>query len=541
MCFSHRILFSDTQTLKLKLSLYHGIIPTNTITQQFIPESNPCQPNPCLNEGICSRKNQVELSDQSFECNCRGTGFEGSTCERGVVEVPPIPTLSQNQQHTFEISARPEMDMGVNIEGDGLLLVSPSSITLSRSTPRAQISVTGLRLGQYSLRYTLTGPIADSFDAPEDSRVFVGPAQRGPDEINAYFRSVKNTVGFLNESCCMSTFTYPECPMTTDAVTFLSTCLWTADSNTYATNGIVFARFKSLSIPISISGIEINYSMGTIDTSVPEASSCIACEENANKLVTPSQSAVPEGFENCYFYPVQPGDIADFLTSYALANTYLSRISPLLPSWIGVQLLRPVSTNNPSFNDGDFSTALVEQAEVSGIDGCENLRPGSPGLYSILMYSGSQEIQLRVNDEIQMHQVLGQTVCMVVNLCQEMESPLHAQLPQTVQSTISKLTLLKPYEEAGWSYSIDTVTFYPTRRSVSVSDMYWNGTSMYTPYFPGADIEIGTFVYPSFSSFKEGYVRVKADPFGELGLLSLNVESSEVSCMCHPFKLLHSK
>lgn len=446
------------------------------------------------------------------------------------MEVPAIPSLSQNQPHTFEISARPETDMGVNIEGDGLLLVSPSSVTLSRSAPRAQISVTGLRLGQYSLHYTLTGPIADSFDTPEDSRVFVGPAQRGPNEMNAYFRSVKNTVGFLNESCCMSTFSYPECPMTTDKVTFLSTCFWTADSNTYATNGIVFAQFKSLSIPLSVSGIEINYNMGTIDTSVPEASSCRACEANANNLVTPSQSKVPEGFENCYFYPVQPGDVADFLTSYALANTYLDRISPLIPSWIEVQLLRPASTNTPSFNDGDFSTALLEQTDVSIIDGCENLHPTSPGLYSVLTYAGSQQIELRVNEETQMHDVTKQTVCVAVNLCQEMDSPLHAQLPQTVQSTISKLTLLKPYEEAGWSYSLDTVTFYPTKIPVSVSGMYWNGTSMYAPYFPGADMVIGTFVYPSFSSSKERYIRMKADPFGELGLLSLNVENSEVNC-----------
>ena len=446
------------------------------------------------------------------------------------MEVPPIPTLSENQQYTFNISARPEMDMGVNIEGDGMLLISPSSITLSRSAPSAQISVTGEQLGQYSLRYTLTGPIADSFDTPEDSRVFVGPAQREPNEINKYFRSVKNTVGFLNESCCMSTFSYPECPMTTDKVTFLSTCLWAADSKTYATNGIVFARFKSLSIPLSISGIEINYNMGTIDTRVSKASSCRACEANANNLVTQSQSMVPEGSENCYFYEVQPGDIADFLNSYALANTYINHISPLIPSWIGVQLLHPASTNIPSFNDGDFSTALLEQTDVHSIDGCENLHPTSPGLYSVLTYAGSQRIELRVNEETQMHDVTKQTVCVAVNLCQEMDSPLHVQLPQTVQSTISKLTLLEQYKEAGWSYSLDTVTFYPRRIPVSVSDMYWNGTSMYTPYFPGADMEIGTFVYPSFSS-KERYIRMKADPFGELGLLSLNVESSEVSCL----------
>ena len=327
----------------------------------------------------------------------------------------------------------------MNIEGDGLLLVSPSSITLSRSAPTARINVTGLQLGQYSLRYTLTGPIADSFDTPDDSRVFVGPAQRGPNEINAYFRSVKNTIGFLNESCCMSTFTYPECPMTIDTVTFSSTCLWTASSNMYTTNGIVFAHFKTLSVPLSVSGIEINYNMGTIDTSVPEASSCRSCETNGNRLVTPSQAKVPEGFENCYFYPVQPGDIADFLTSYALATTYLSRISPMFPSWIGVQLLRPASTNNPSFNDGDFSTALVEQEGVSGIDGCGNLQPGSPGLYSVLTYSGSHQIQLRISEETQIHEIMEQTVCIAVNLCQEMESPLHAQLSQRAQTTISNL------------------------------------------------------------------------------------------------------
>ena len=513
------------------MHLFLSIKPERTYTfLYYIPESNPCEPNPCLNGGRCSRTNPVELTDQSFECNCQGTGYEGSTCERGVVTVPPIPTLSQNQQYSFNISAKPEMDMGVNIEGDGLLLVSPSSITLSRSAPTARIGVTGLRLGQSSLRYTLTGPIADSFDTPDDSRIFVGPAQRGPSEINAYFRSVKNTIGFLNESCCISTFTYPECPMTIDTVTFSSTCMWTANSNTYATNGIIFAHFKTLSVPLSVSGIEINYNMGTIDTSVPEASSCRSCEANGNRLVTPSQAKVPEGFENCYFYPVQPGDIADFLTSYALATTYLSRISPLFPSWIGVQLLRTASTNNPSFNDGDFSAALVEQEGVSSIDGCENLQPGYPGLYSVLTYSGSHQIQLRVDEETQIHEIMEQTVCIAVNLCQEMESPLHAQLPLRAQTTISKLTVLKPYQEADWSYSLDTVTFYPTRKSVSVSDMYWNGTNMYTPYFPGADMEIGTFVYPSFSSSKEGYVRMKADPFGELGLLSLNVENSGVSC-----------
>ena len=509
---------------------------TSLINPKLIPESNPCDPNPCLNGGRCIRKNAVELSDLTFECNCEGTGYIGATCERGVVSVPTIPTLSQNEEYMFEVNARPEMEMGVNIEGCGLL-VSPTSITLSRSDPTAEISVRGLRLGQYNLHYTLTGPVADSFNPPDDSRIFVGPRQRRPDEINAYFQSVKNDIGFLNESCCMSTFTYPECPMTTDAVTFLSTCSWTTVDNTYVTNGIVFARFKALSVPLSISGIEIDYNMGTIGTSVPDASSCRACEANINKVVTPTQPKVPAGFENCYYYPIRAGDIADLLTSYALANTYISHISPLFPSWISVQLLEPTSAISPSFNDGDFSTHLVEQEGISGIKGCENVQADYPGLYSVLTYSGSHLIQLRVNEEMQIHDTREQTVCLAINLCQEMESPLYVQLPQKAQDTIKKLTVLKPYQEARWSYTLDTITFYPTRKSIEVSGTHWNGTNMYTPNFPRVDMEIGTFVSPSFSSSKEGYIRMKADSVGELGMLSLNVEKSEVSTVTRKHKI----
>ena len=364
----------------------------------------------------------------------------------------------------------------------------------------------------------LSGPVADSFDTPEDSRIFVGPSERKDDEINAYFHSVRNDIGFLNESCCMSEFTYPECPMTTDAVSFSSTCSWGSNNNVYTTNGIVFARFKSLSVPLSISGIEINYNMGTIDTIVPKASLCMSCEANQDKLVTENRPMLPEGVENCYFYRIGSSDVADFLTSYALATTYINRISLLFPSWIGVRLLQSTSTSTQSISDSDFSTSLVEQEGVSGVKGCENIRADYPGLYSVLTYSGSHPIQLRINEETKMHQLRQQTVCLAVNLCQEMDSPVYAQLPQSVQNNIFKYTILKPYEDADWTYTLDTVAFYPMKRTVNINGMYWNGTSMYNPYFPGADTQVRTFIYPTFSSIKEGYVRIKDDPFGDHGV-----------------------
>ena len=444
------------------------------------------------------------------------------------MRIPAIPALSQNEVYKFEVSARPQTSMSMNIQSNGPLIVSPSSLTLSRSTPRGEVSVTGLRLGQYSLHYTLAGPEADSFDSPEDSRIFVSPRQRRPEEINAYFLSVKNEIGFLNESCCMSTFTYPECPMTTDTITFLSTCSWDASNNIHTTNGIVFSHYRSLNIPLSISGLEINYNRGMIDSSVSEASSCKPCGMNSNNLVTPGKSRIPDSSKNCYYYPIKPGDIADFLSSYALANTYIDRISPLLPSWIGVHLQKPASSTTPSFDDGDFSTSLVEQDDVSDIEGCELVQPESPGLYSVLRYAGSYDIQLRVYDEVQSHETGRQQICLAINLCEETQSPVYVQLPRMVQNTISQLALLKPYRDADWSFSLDTMSFYPIRKSVEIVSEYWNGTSMYTPHFPGANLEIGSLVYPSLSSSKEEYVRIKADSLGGLGTLSLYVENSEV-------------
>ena len=442
--------------------------------------------------------------------------------------VPTIPTLSEGKEYKFNITARPEMDMHVDIEPDGPLNVIPETITLSRGAPRAEISVSGSRSGQYSLHYTLSGPTADIFDSPKDSRIFVGPKERKDDEINAYFRSVKSEMGYLNESCCLSTFTYPECPMTTDAVSFSSVCSWTSDNDIFTANGIVFARFKSLSVPLSVSGIEINYNMGRINTSVLKSSSCRSCEANKNNIVSQYQSKIPESFENCYFYKVQSGDVADFLTTYALANTFIHRISQLFPSWVGVQLSKPTLPFAQSFNDGDFSTSLVEQEGVSNIEHCDKLRPDYPGLYSVLAYAGGYHIQLRINEESEIHATREQTVCLAVNLCQEMNSPIYMQLPQSIQDSILKYTIFKPYKDADWSFSLDTVTFYPERKSVEFDNMYWNGTNMYSPYFPGVDVEIRSSVYLNFASSKEN-VRLKADPIGELGEVSLNVENSQVS------------
>ena len=173
------------------------------------------------------------MSDLTFECNCDGTGYKGSTCERGIISVPEIPMLSQDVEYRFNITARTLTDMIVHIYDirDDEYKHLYERVYLSRSVPTAEASFPIDRVGQHTLHYTLEGAAADQFDPPQNQTIFVAPRQRRPEELNAYFLSVKSEVGFLNGSCCLSSFTYLECPMTTDSVTFSSTCSWTANNN----------------------------------------------------------------------------------------------------------------------------------------------------------------------------------------------------------------------------------------------------------------------------------------------------------------------
>ncbi len=51
-----------------------NVISSNNL--RFMPESDACMSNPCLNNGVCS----IDSSNQ-FKCDCRFTNYEGSTCE----------------------------------------------------------------------------------------------------------------------------------------------------------------------------------------------------------------------------------------------------------------------------------------------------------------------------------------------------------------------------------------------------------------------------------------------------------------------------
>ena len=159
-------------------------------------ETNPCDPNPCLHGGTCM-ESTTESND--FKCDCQGTGYQGSTCERGIVFTPRIPSLTKDEQNTFEIAAYPDTELTVKIESSfaRALNVTPRSITFTRRNNISQFSVEGFFAGQYALQYILSGFEAVNFESPEESPVFVRQPRSEKKPTNAYYDAVRNEPGVL--------------------------------------------------------------------------------------------------------------------------------------------------------------------------------------------------------------------------------------------------------------------------------------------------------------------------------------------------------
>ena len=480
-------------------------------------ETNPCDPNPCENNGICSTAEKMSIEEQSFQCNCDQTGFEGPTCNRGIVTTPFIPTLIENEVSMFNISANPPMDLVIGLSAGRAVEVQPRTLVINRTSPTATFEMMGTRAGHYALTYEVSGPISDRYEMPENSPILVS-RRRKSNEINRYFKLTGMKPGLLTESCCSSTrvgFTYRECPMSTDAVEFRSTCIWLSSGIEYKTSGIVFAQFKSLSLPLSISGVKIEYDSGIISSSLSDRpiSSCKQCPKNRNRDLSINILKL----KGCYYLPFNSGDVEDFLKSRSLANTYLNRIKNLLPSWLSISL--PTRETTAISYDGiDFAAQLVEQGDVSDISGCEHIVADDPGLYVVLRYSHDFTISVEGETARYNSSALSNNppVCIAVNLCKEMASPVYNSLPANLQEAIRQLPLMEPYNREGWEFRIEGVTFYNTSRKLTISDMYWNGLNLKTPELPDFDIKMAITASMPYVSSPRRHLSISIDYSGSL-------------------------
>ena len=368
----------------------------------------------------------------------------------------------------------------------------PRQITLNNETTSGTFQISAERVGHYTLSYQLRGSISDEFDIPASSPVLVS-MNRSDERVNRYFTYQETDPGLIVESCCKPmALMYSECPMSTNPISFRSSCKWFSVVSRFETPGIVFTENKNLILPLSISGISIIYNgMGEIlsGLSIIPLAFCMSCASNRGKHLTSKPLNPPD----CYFYQFDSGDVEDMLKSNSLAYTFIDRIARLLPSWLSISVLNNEG-DSTSFYDIDIATSLVKHEDVNGISGCESIVASDPGLYMVLRYSRGFEVSMDGGSV--RHRPIAPTdsnpVCVAVNLCRDVDSPVYMGLPSHVQSIVRQLPALVPYNQDNWQYSIESVALYSQARNVTIPGMYWNGTEIYSPEMSSPDLRIET-------------------------------------------------
>ena len=358
-----------------------------------------------------------------------------------------IPNLMINQKQVqiFNISARPISTLVIMLNSPSGIEIKPNRIVLGEMQTSASFQIRAIAAGQYFLSYELSGSAAVDFETPESTSVLV-PASRSAGHVNRYFRLLRERIGIVRESCCQPEhFTYSECPTSSTPITFRSTCSWMSDNTRHETRGVVFAEHEGVSLPISINGISINYANpGSISSQIFDEpiSSCSPCSQSQSEVFGTTLSSL-----TCYYYKFNSGDVEDMLRSNSLVDTFLDRLSDQFPPWFGVSVL---SSTSSSIQEFDFLASVVKQDAVSMIRGCENVAARDEGLYIAVRYQQSFELSVGADTLRHVHSSAEQDsnpVCMAVNLCEGIESPISVGLPESIQTMIRQLSFMASYNQ----------------------------------------------------------------------------------------------
>ena len=462
------------------------------------------------------------MGESDHSCDCEGTGYTGPTCTTGIVFIPPIPNLVQGMPINVTVSALPDIDLTIHIDGGDHIHVSPTIVRITAPATSADFTISSDTPGLYSIRYLLTGSDGVNFNPPPDSAVIVTEIS-GQGGMNQYFAAVKSPVGVLKESCCNPELSY-QCPGSSlNQLYFVSGCEWSQNSGDQVSPGVVFVASRDLSLPLSIRGIGISNSYDFTQPQSP--GSCENCENN--RPIDPRRLARvcrmnPKQIR-CIcppYYPFMTSDIPDFLNARSLALTYLQKIQPLFPSWVQ-SVSVDLDTANPfvdAFAAYEYNTELVPAVHISRIEGCENIATTDQGLYSVLRYartiSATIDGQTLHYSDSSNPPVVGKPMCFAINLCQGASSPLYIELsPETHTVLVSEF--LREYVDRGWEITIRSVALFETGLSMTVDfrEQYWNGIAFAIPEIPLISDVI--MIMESNARFNSGHLKIKMEFSGK--------------------------
>ena len=422
-------------------------------------ERELCFPNPCQHNGTC-----FITEDNTYVCNCDGTGYSGEKCDVLLINTPDISALIINSPKNFSLFSRPDRNFVLELVPDDRsnLKVKPSSLIFSEMITEHNISVIATEPGVYKLQYKVKD---DSLNYQPIPPATILVSDNDTDFSSCEERNV--TCGLMQPGCCRANEVQLDlkfqCPPSDSELFLKSTCGWVDKKSPVPLHsaGVIFSSINGFELPVAVGGAQFLPDTTHIDlqslTAFEFRHGCVRCTK----------------YPNCEIERLSVESVQESLRYDSLAFTYLHQSAQLVPSWLTLRVL-------PSDRDRDhrsYFVYLVYSANLNRVQECNEPNALTDGLYSILVYYGTLEVTL--DEEIRQHKSSRSAVCIATNLCEGSNSPLYISISDEAQTAINSFEFMHDLKSKGWSVTINNVIMSDTNVIPIFEELtrisYWNG------------------------------------------------------------------
>lgn len=270
--------------------------------------------------------------------------------------------------------------------------------------------------------------------------------------------------GLLPTACF--TLSISQCMDTSNAdMQLLSTSEWYQQADdVYYTNGITYVKSASLSLPLSLRGVEVTVSPGNCRVSH-------TVDHNSDNAEI---FASDQTLDSCKAKEFSESDIFDFISHESFFKTYLLSLSRSLPSWLTFNM-----SDASLLSIQDLKSDLMYGHAVKETAWCSDAAALDDHLYSVFRFDSSflmdvlgEEIEMSLPDN-------GYKFCFITELCHESERNIFFVIPEDARIILEDINV---FQQLKRKYSLSVlpkvIGFSVVNDPASEVEL-WNGDTMF--------------------------------------------------------------
>ena len=370
-----------------------------------------CQPNPCKHGGKCT----IVTSSQ-FSCDCSSTGYQGKTCERGVIDKPDFPTIIAGvPTNSLKFRASPPDDYIILTPTSQFIKFNPPSLFFKQyaSTPQS-FTMTARRPGLHFVKFTLAGPGAAAYETPGSVVFFV-------QSVGTVVNTKKKDLKFPSGRC---TIELDKCPSSGVTISAYSTSPWRMFGPTAITYGQVSLKTGSIEIAHSVTG--------------------------GNFAAKKHSGWNPR----CATNPLDTYSLTELSRRKVLAKSFLSTVRHSLPKWLDIKLHDSLPLN--SMLETDLRANYLSGKHLGEEAAFKELLISRDTFFSLL---SSPDIDVIIHgDRVSFGKSdRSARFAVAIELCGSSPNDVILRPSPVTKHILNHFPVMKQLQDKGWKFKIDSL------------------------------------------------------------------------------------